>query len=312
MLSRRNVRVKVMQILFALSRDKELTYKEAVSIYKQRIASSYELYLFTMYIISRIVEVSTDDKKKRSSKHLPSDYDKAFTDKFKNNVIVSDLLGKTPMFKEFKKFKFEESIDQDICRKIYFEFSKEEAYKTYIMSEEDTIEAHLALLLEFYRFLRKNELFNELLEDNYINVHDDKSLVIGAVKKTFKALPTKDAKFYEQFLPEDETIKDFGELLLQYAYDNDQELVDQIDPVLENWDQDRVAVIDMILMKMALSELLNFQTIPTKVTINEYVEVSKVYSTPKSKEFINGVLDKLLTKLEGEGKVKKSGRGLVK
>jgi len=93
--------------------------------------------------------------------------------------------------------------------------------------------------------------------------------------------------------------------------EKDQELFDIIEPTLQNWEAERVATIDMILLKMALCELMYFETIPTKVTINEYVDISKIYSTPKSKEFINGILDKLMKQLKEEGKIKKVGRGLV-
>ena len=93
--------------------------------------------------------------------------------------------------------------------------------------------------------------------------------------------------------------------------DKDQELFNIIEPNLKNWDADRVAIIDMILLKMAIGELISFSSIPTKVTLNEYVEIAKVYSTDKSKDFINGILDRLMKKLEKEGQINKSGRGLV-
>ena len=111
--------------------------------------------------------------------------------------------------------------------------------------------------------------------------------------------------------PNYETIKEFGESLLLDVINNNENLLATIEPALNNWDADRVAVIDMIILKMALSELLNFPTIPTKVTLNEFVEIAKLYSTDKSKDFINGILDRLFKKLDKEGKIKKEGRGLV-
>ena len=105
-------------------------------------------------------------------------------------------------------------------------------------------------------------------------------------------------------------MKEYGEDLLHKVIALDNELLEIIDPMLENWEAERVAVLDMILLKMAVCELMHFETIPTKVTINEYVDISKIYSTPKSKEFINGILDKLMKKLQDEGKINKQGRGL--
>ncbi|NJN34227.1 MAG: transcription antitermination factor NusB, partial [Saprospiraceae bacterium] len=103
----------------------------------------------------------------------------------------------------------------------------------------------------------------------------------------------------------------FGEELLTKTYKNDEELLNEIEPMLKNWDAERVATLDMILMKMALAELLYFPTIPTKVTINEYVDLSKMYSTDKSKDFVNGIMDRLMKKLKEMGGIVKEGRGLV-
>ena len=177
------------------------------------------------------------------------------------------------------------------------------------LSSESTNEDHVEILLELYRFCRKNEVFNEIMDDRFCGWTDDKSLVIGALKKTLKILP-KSGPIYEEHIPDDDTVEVFGKFLLENTHKQDQELEALINPVLENWDSERVALIDMILIKMGVVEMTNFKTIPAKVTLNEYVELSKTYSTDKSKEFVNGVLDKLLKQLDSEGKIVKEGRGL--
>ena len=133
--------------------------------------------------------------------------------------------------------------------------------------------------------------------------------MVGALKKTIRALPVEDG-FYNGFKPTVETTVDFGEVLLTKVHKEDKELLEVIEPTLKNWDADRVAIIDMILLKMALCELTSFPSIPTKVTLNEFVEISKLYSTDKSKDFINGILDRLMKKLNKDGKIAKEGRGL--
>ena len=120
-----------------------------------------------------------------------------------------------------------------------------------------------------------------------------------------------DIDFFKEYLPDDETIKEFGETLLVETVKNDKALVELINPFLENWEMERVAAIDLIMLKMAVTEILKLESIPTKVTLNEYVEISKMYSTDKSKEFINGILDRLINKLNNEKKIIKSGRGLI-
>ncbi|MCL4105748.1 UNVERIFIED_CONTAM: hypothetical protein GTU68_028625 [Idotea baltica] len=148
------------------------------------------------------------------------------------------------------------------------------------------------------------------MEDAYAEWVDDKSLIIGAIKKSIKRLPAEE-DFFQTFFPEDETIKEFGQELLELCFEEDEELLEIIKPTLKNWDHERLAVIDMILLKMAIVEFVHFKTIPTKVTLNEYVEIAKLYSTPKSKDFVNGILDKTLTELKEKGKIVKEGRGLV-
>lgn len=153
-------------------------------------------------------------------------------------------------------------------------------------------------------------LFNETVEDQLYNWEDDDSLIIGAIKKTLKSLPAKDEFYKEYMLTETDTLA-FGKSLLHAVVENDEEYAAIIKPTLRNWEAERVAVVDMILLKMAIAEFLNFESIPTNATLNEYVELSKIYSTPKSKEFINGVLDKIMKDLLQKNLIKKSGRGLL-
>jgi len=135
-------------------------------------------------------------------------------------------------------------------------------------------------------------------------------LVAGAMKKTLKATPVS-GDFFREHEPSDATVLEFGEELLKKTCEEDLSLFKEIEPTLRNWDAERVAILDMVMLKMALCELLHFPTIPTKVTINEFVEISKVYSTEKSREFINGILDRLMKELSDQGRIVKEGRGLL-
>ncbi len=310
MLSRRSVRIKVMQLLYSMDRDSSLNDADLIKSYKHGINQSYELFLFSIYVLTKITENAGPDLKKRQSKHLPSDYDKSFTDKLHSNDLIQDIITNNNIQKKFQALDFSGFLNEDYTKKIYLEFSKTDHYKTYIQGG-NTQEENIELLLELYRFCRQNEFFNETLEDAYFNWLDDKSLVIGAVKKYLKSLPNPDSNSYSAFLPEDETVQDFGMNLLKICIKKRDELMATIIPVLENWDHERLAIVDTILLRMALCEMMDFPTIPTKVTLNEYVELAKHYSTAKSKEFINGILDKLMKDLEPEGKLVKEGRGLI-
>lgn len=309
MLSRRSVRVKVMQLLYTQDRDDSISEKELVSAYSDFIEKSYELFLFSLYVLQEICVCSKEDMTKRQSKHLPSDYDKSFTDKIYTNDIIAGIHGNDHLQKLFEKKGFEKFINADYISKIYDEFSKTEEYKAYIQADADH-DATLELLLEMYRFCRQNEYYNEILEDAFYNWLDDKSLIVGSVKKYLKALPSDNSKLVEEFIPDDETVKEFGFELLNKSLDNREDHMNFIIPVLENWDHERLAIVDTILLRLAICEMLEFPTIPGKVTLNEYVELAKQYSTAKSKEFINGILDKLMKDLESSGKLNKAGRGL--
>lgn len=309
MLSRRCVRIKVMQLLYALSRDENLKIDQTTKRYFGSIENTFNLYLLNLYALHRICSISVEDGEKRRGKHLPSEYDKLFKAKLFNNHIIASIDENQKLKKRFDKLHFENKADKDFCRKIYKEFSKTDDYQKYIESASKHKD-HLEILLELYRHCRKSDYFNEVMEDSYSEWVDDKSLIIGAIKKSIKKLPAEE-DFYLTFFPEDETIKEFGQELLELSFEMDDELLEIIKPILKNWDHDRLAVIDMILLKMSIVEFVKFKTIPTKVTLNEYVEIAKMYSTPKSKDFINGILDKILTDLSEKGKIVKEGRGLV-
>jgi len=309
MLSRRSIRVKVMQVLFALDRDKDLSLDEALKNYSKSIADCYNLLLFNLFVMIQLTKVSVEDDKLRKAKHLLTKEDQDFSPKFYQNEIIQGLVKNNSLSKDFDKQGFTNKLDSDFFKKLYTDFGKNEKYASYVFSDS-TIASHRDILLEMYRFCRQDEYFNEIMDDHFPSWTDDKSLIIGAVKKIVKAYPEAKDDFYKQFLPDSETVNDFGNVLLSKVAQEEEALLDIIKPVLKNWDHERLAIIDTILLKMALVEMTNFETIPTKVTLNEYVEVAKKYSTAKSKDFVNGILDKLLKDLEAAGKIAKSGRGL--
>ncbi|MEL7220109.1 MAG: transcription antitermination protein NusB [Bacteroidota bacterium] len=312
MLSRRNVRVKVMQVLYALNRDQPTgdVLKSALQHYSSMVADSYNLYLFNLLAFMRVAAYAQQDKIRRQGKLRPTDADTNFSDKLASNSLMLSLHKNFLLTTALGRAKTGQQLDADLIRNLYVEFAKDEEYKKYVYESEETTEKeHIAIYLALYKFLINNETFISMAEDHFPLWADDKSLVVGAMKKTIKALPA-DPDFLDKYLPQEETIKQFGEQLLSKVLDSDEELLGVIEPSLNNWDADRVAILDMIILKMALSEFLYFASIPTKVTLNEFVDISKLYSTDKSKDFVNGILDRLLKKLTEDGLISKQGRGL--
>lgn len=296
-------------MLYTMSRDKELTYKEALSRYDNGIEESYVLFLFNLNYLVKVARYSLKDADRRLAKHLPTEEDKTFTPKIFNNETVQSIATHVGFNDIVEKLKFEESVDQDTVRKVYVSFSKTPEYQAYL-DKECTEKDDRDMLLSLFKHCINHELFNEAIEDRYATWVDDKSLVIGTIKKTIKGLPEQ-KDFVKIYKPTEETTKEFGEALFENVIEQNKELLEIIEPALNNWDADRVAIIDMILLKMALSEFMIFPSIPTKVTLNEFVEISKMYSTDKSKDFINGILDRLMKVLKKDGRITKEGRGLV-
>ncbi len=311
MLSRRNIRVKVMQCLYAINRDATLEDDRlAKKSYNDSIEQAFELYLFNVLQLREIAKFALKDQAHRHSKHLPSAADKQFKAKLYTNPLIQSTLDNEALKEAIIKSGVGQFLTEDNTRILYNDFAKTEEYKAYLKNDNTSDEDHKHILLFLYKYSVTGEAFNELMEDYFPNWWDDKSLVIGALKKTIKALPV-DSEYIRKMRPAYDTVTEFGEALLMDVKKKDAELLGHIEPTLNNWDADRVAIIDMILLKMALSELINFPTIPTKVTLNEFVEIAKLYSTDKSKDFINGILDRLLKKLNKEGKISKKGRGLI-
>lgn len=301
-----------MQCLYAINRDKTLSdnLNSATQVYQEMIRKSYELYLFNLLQVREVAKHALKDEAHRKGKHLPSSFDKLFSAKLYKNPLIQSLVTDNGLKAALEKSKVSEFLSEDNTRLLYNDFAKTPEYKTYLKNPHTSNKEHLEILLFLFKHAVTGEIYNDLMDDYFANWWDDKSLVIGAMKKTLKALPVEEG-YISGLKPGFDTVTEFGEALLVDVFQQNEQLLKHIKPTLNNWDAERVAIVDMVLLKMALSELLNFPTIPTKVTLNEFVEIAKLYSTDKSKDFINGILDRLLKKLNNEGAIKKKGRGLV-
>jgi len=300
-----------MQVLYALNRNGLAATPQAAQLYYQRLVdATYHLYLFNLLAFQRVVEYARQDEIRRHSKLRPTEADLAFTAKLANNDYLPTLAKNADFQLQLSRAKLNNRLDADKVRALYIGFSKQEIYQDFIAKPHNSHEEYIELYLALYKYLINEESFTDMLEDVFPLWQDDKSLVVGAMKKTIKALPLE-PNFLEAYQPSAETVMEFGRELLHKVLSTDAELLDLITPSLKNWDADRVAVLDMIMLKMAIAEFIYFPSIPTKVTLNEFVDISKLYSTDKSKEFINGILDRLLRKLTEDKLINKQGRGLA-
>jgi len=274
-------------MLYSMSRDEQLSYTEALRRYHGNIQSAFDMYIYSLYLLVGITKYAEKDRDRRLAKHLPTEEDKIFTDRLYRNPLIRALATNQQLQQEIIRLQLDKHTDQDNVRKIYLDFAKTDDYKNYLTTE-DIDESHRQVLLKLFKFCTNSEVFNEVIEDYSANWPDDKSLVVGTIKKTIKALP-KEEDFLNKYRPGDDTVVDFGEKMFDLVHHEDAKLLGTIEPILKNWDADRVAIMDMILIKMALIELMTFSSIPTKVTLNEFVEIAKAYNDgepgcPKSKQ----------------------------
>ncbi len=309
MLSRHNIRIKVLQTLYAYSQSEHSDTRIAEKDYLRSVNESYRLYLLNMLYLLKVADYSKKDFDIKSKKYVPTEEDKKASLRLYENPVLVALRENEAFNMRIKKEKLLPNIDNDLVRKLYQSFAKTEYYPTYLEMDVVPLREHQYCLVNMYKTMLCEEHFLEHLEDISPTFEDDQSLIFGALKRSIRSLP-EDEAFHLSQLPNDEFVHDFGKELLYKAIRKNDELQDLVVEKLKNWNEDRVAVLDMLLLKLGICEFLYFESIPTKVTINEYVSLAKDYSTDKSKRFINGILDRLMKDLMGQGLINKEGRGL--
>lgn len=301
-----------MQCIYAYQSGAFISIALADKSLHKNIQSSYSLLLFNLLTIRQVAEHARKEAKWRREKKLPSKEDLNFSTRLAENSLVVEMATNTVFADLIKASKVQLMENEDLIKQLFRNLLEHKEYQRYIAKATPTWEDDRDILLHIYgKVMLASETFTQELEELFPNWIDDQASVNFKVnqllgEKEFAAELNKRS----QFIPDEED-EEFASVLLHKTHSNDAEFDKLIEPKLQNWDLERIASLDMILMKMALCELMYFGNIPVKVSINEYIDISKVYSTPKSKDFINGVLDKLMNQLKEEGRIKKQGRGLM-
>jgi N utilization substance protein B len=314
MLNRRHLRIKILQILYAFGQSPDQTLAKAEKELLYNIQKMYEMYLFLMLVMLEIKEVASrrieDNKKKR----LPTEEDLNPNTRFIDNSFLQQLEDNKALKTAAEKHKINWMGEGELLRKFFRQLSETEEYRQYMAAEKTSYEQDREVVLRlFKRHLINFTDLHDFFEERSIYWVDDLDLVASMTLKTFKSFEV-DSDVFLALLPlwkEPEDEMPFVTTLFRKAITQGEEHEALIRKYTDNWELDRIALMDVILMKMALTEAREFSQIPTKVTLNEYIELAKYYSTPKSSTFINGVLDKLFDELQTEGKIKKLGRGLI-
>ncbi|WP_110834578.1 transcription antitermination factor NusB [Pedobacter nutrimenti] len=314
MLNRRHLRIKALQNVFAWQMADKKDLLSSKKALMKSIDDVYEMYVRMLALISEITEYTAVDAIERSNKHFPTEEDLNPNQKLLHNRFIV-LLQKNPEFQAaVNKYQINWNAEPDFIKTIYNKLKSTPEYAAYLAGDNEGLEESKEIIKFIFRkIILKSQNIIQAFEDRFINWSVDKEVMQGMVAKTLKNFTSEDP--FENKLtpisldwPEDSK---FVQDLFTYTlknYDKYQELIAER---TKNWESERIALMDTILMKMAICELLNFPSIPVKVTINEYLDLSKDYSTPKSNSFINGILDKILGDLKRSNSIKKIGRGLI-
>jgi N utilization substance protein B len=302
MISRRNIRVKVMQTLYsAETAQGEMKPGEPLKILQKHFDQTRGLLIYLVYVVSEVARYAETDARKKASKHLPTEADLNINIKLAGNELLWKLLEDTSYQQALKEDKPELLADREQIKKLYQQLVDTVEYKEYI-SEQGRNSKSEKQLLEFIlgTLMLPNESFITQVEEYFTNWDDDCEVINQLIVSWFQ----KPGAFSFMEIISKEKLS-FAKELLQTVTDKKEICMDLIKPKLKNWDPERIAVLDMILMQMGVCEFLYFETIPPKVTINEYIDLAKAYSTPQSGQFVNGILDNIHKDLLKDDKMHK-------
>lgn len=302
MISRRIIRVKVMQTLYSMeTQEKVISSTDALKLLQKHFDQSRQLLVFFTHFITEVARYAETDAKNKASKFIPSATDLQVNTKISGNELLWKILEHPSYVQALKEDKPHLLNESDLTRKIYMDLVKSDKYQQYISlrSRERKDEREI---LEFILtdLMLPNEDFTGFIEEKFTNWDDDADMIQHLVT----GILSKPASLNFQQLVGDEKLT-FAKELLRTTIDKKEVAMEYIRPKLKNWEPERIAILDMLLMRMGVCEFLFFETIPPKVTINEYIDLAKDYSTQQSGQFINGILDNIHKDLVKDDKMHK-------
>ena len=316
MLNRRHIRVKVMQSIYAMHQNGSDSLEKEEKFLFQSIENIQDLYLVMLSALVEIRNSEEDFLDKSGKKHPATAEERNPNRKFINNTVLLQLSENNSLsiaLADRKINNWKNNDDYILILRDAIKASKE--YEAYMHNRENTYEEDREFISElFTEVIAPNDKLYEYLEDHKLTWVDDIPLVNTMISKQLKQIkPAVDGRdnFFVPKLYKDADDKDFVRNLFRKTVLNESELSKEFIDKTPNWDTERIAEVDAIILKMAICEFLKFPSIPVKVTINEYLEIAKEYSTPKSSIFINGILDNLIKDYQNNNKLVKTGRGLM-
>ena len=301
-----------MQVLYAQTANSK--EDDSASQLQNSMEHMYKLYLLMTSLLIKLRERAIDHQKRSEKKYIKTQEDLNPNMRFVDNFLLQKLAEDTALKAELESHKIQYwEQDGEYVELIYQDLIKSDLYESFMSNSKSSLENDVAFVVEVFReiIVSNNKLY-DYFQDKNITWVDDFPVVNTFIVKLFKRITTKlKTEFFTPNLFKDKEDEAFGFKLMKATRDNFEVYNAEIISKTKNWDKDRIAKIDFVLLQMAICEFQEFPSIPTKVTINEYIELAKEYSTPKSNVFINGVLDKIVKDYRNQKTLNKKGRGLM-
>lgn len=312
MLSRRLLRIKVIKTLYAhfKSEGDSLTISEKNLLFS--IDKTFQLYHLLFYLVVNVHRYAEHRIELGHKKMLPTKEDLNPNLKFVNNRVIAQIANSDKLLDYLTAQKLGWENYPELIKKIYNNLIEKDYYKAYMNNGKNDYADDLRFVVDFYTHeLEDLEPLEDVLEEQSVFWADDLGFALVMIVRTLQDMKSgqTDLPLPSKFRQDDD--RQFVIELFRKSLVNHAEYFSYVDAHTQNWDLERIAYMDRLIMLATIAELVNFPSIPVKVTLDEYIEIAKYYSTPASSTFINGVLDKIVEALKKDGKIQKAGRGLV-
>jgi transcription antitermination protein NusB len=307
MISRRNIRIKVMQTLYSLGTGEsaEPEIKQASRSLEDKLEQSLDIFTFSVLFTLHVARYAETDAQLRANRYLKSNDDNADVARLLANSLVVRLTADKAFNERVAKNKIDRYLNPEWVKKVYHEMLNTDEYKRYMAVERTDRNADAALLQHVWeKLVLESDTIQSYFADELPGWEDDSDLIVMLMQNFFRA---QGKVSFTDLL--DKAKREYAHELLRTVIDKKDMCLEMITGKLNNWDRERVALIDVLLIRMGICEFLFFPTIPTKVTINEYIDIAKQYSTPQSGQFVNGVLDNILKDLLKDNRIHKDEKG---
>lgn len=314
MLNRRHIRIKVMQTLYAFDGGESDDFKKDERFLLQSLDHMYDLHLLMLSLLIEVQKRAEDYQDKSQRKILATQEEKNPNKKFINNQVLQILREDRALQIEIENRKMDYwYLDFEYVDIIFKSILESTLYKDYMTNTVSDFKEDKHFIMDvFSEIIAPNEKLYDYIEDKKLTWLDDLPVVNTGILKLLRKLKKENkANYFTPKLFKDTEDKEFATTLFKKSVLNKSKFNQEVAAKTTNWDADRIASLDAILLQMAICEFQKFPSIPVKVTINEYIDIAKEYSTPKSSFFINGILDKIVKEYKENGELNKIGRGLM-